>query len=160
MTERLNTEAKNMWESTQVNSERAVPNRRGLDCSHGAVFWVVFGQSSCLCPYLAWLRDPFWYACISLSQDGAQHGFHEVGRIYRAWQLLPPLAPYLLWGPVLHVCGLRNPLDHKNEKNMITLSLTQSVLGSCWSLSQGSAGDWVQLLSLGSIYLPPRIESP
>ena len=76
-TERLNTEAKNMRESTQVNSERAVPNRRGLDCSHGAVFWVVFGQSSCLCPYLA-------YACISLGQDGAQHGSHEVGRTYRA----------------------------------------------------------------------------
>ena len=33
----------------------------------------------------------------------------------------------------LHECGLRNPVDHKNEKNVITLSLTQSVLCCCWS---------------------------
>ena len=44
------------------------------------------------------------------------------------WQLLPPLAPYLLWGPFSHACGLRNPTDHMNEKNMITLSDLVSAL--------------------------------
>ena len=40
------------------------------------------------------------------------------------WQLLPPLAPYLLWGPFSHACGLRNPMDHMNEKNMINSTFT------------------------------------
>lgn len=71
----------------------------------------------------------------------------------RAWHRLvapPPLLPSLSEDTFCTCVGLGHPLDHQNEEKLVALSSTQSrlvlLLASCL---KASAGDWLQLLSLG-----------
>ena len=102
----------------------------------GAVFWVVSGQSSCLCPYLAWLRA-LPGECVSIPQSrwipawrflGGWQDILVVDSSFFSWPL-PRLRTFFVY-----CVRLGNPLDHKNEKNVVELSSTQSLFCSCWSL--------------------------
>lgn len=130
----------------------AIPNRNGLGCLFWGVSLVVCGPSSSVCPYLAWLRvlpggcmhpSPKMYSIAKVSERLAGH--------IMGWCLLPPIVPPLGWGPSLCMCWDVNPFDHKNEKNVITMSFTQLVLPQ--SIIRRSL---MQLLSLGHISLLPQ----
>ena len=67
--------------------------------------WKTEGRSSCLCPYLAWLRV-LPGGCVHMSQPKYILVWRCLG-VGRAWHRLaapPAFAPFPEWGPFLHLC--------------------------------------------------------
>ena len=137
-------------------------NGGGLDCLHGSSLPGCLWSIILLVPIFGLTQGPSWWVSVhpSVKMDSSGKVSGRLAAQITAWQLLPPLTPFLDWRPSPHMCGLGNPLDHKNEKNVVILSFTQSGLMLLLvPYLKVSAGDWQQLLSLGSIYLLPQYSS-
>ena len=86
-------------------------------------------------PLCGLTQGPPWLVHVSFSQDEFQHnGFWEVGRTYYGLAPAPHLPFFDSWRSSLHICGLGAPLEHKNEKNVVTFSSSQSCLSLCNSM--------------------------
>ena len=152
----INRSKARVEEHTGELTEWVAPNRRGMDRSYGAVFPVVSGQSSCLCPYLAWLRVLLG-GCARFSakmDSSAKVSGRLAGRV-TGCRLLHPSTPPLELCHMEFLRGqlrtfsalcvrLRNPLNHKNEETVVTVSgpsapsgiLSQSVSGRLAAAAQ------------------------
>ena len=111
-------EANYVWKNTGVNSEWAAWN--GSDLGHlcGAVICIVYGQLSCSCPYLVWLRALLdIYVHLSARMDSTARVSGKLAGHIMGWWPLPPLTHEdLLCSRVSVVI-----LDHKNKKNCTSL---------------------------------------
>ena len=86
-------------------------------------------------PLCGLTQGPPWRVHVSFSQDEFQHnGFWEVGRTYYGLAPAPHLPFFDSWRSSLYICGLGAPLEHKNEKNVVTFSSSQSCLTLCNSM--------------------------
>ena len=111
-------EANDVWKNTGVNSEWVTWNGSDLGRLCGAVICTVYGQLSCSCPYLVWLRALLnIHVHLSARMDSTARVSGKLAGHIMDWWPLPPLTHedlLCLWVSVVI-------LDHKNKKNSTSL---------------------------------------
>ena len=152
-------EAQCMEKSMQAELKWVTPHGVASIVCMAAAFQVPSDQSSCPCPYFVWLRalpDMCMNRSAKMNSSTMVSG-RLVGHIM-GWHP----HPFDPWGSSLHIRGLGDPLDQKNETNVVTFSSVQSLshvglFATPWaaahqtSLSITSSWSLLKLMSIESV---------